>query len=198
MVSEHRSAKPVLPNPGNLPGSVPGPASPRAVRPANALSPSDVLSHRNRAPGAKSRAARPQPGHDTGAVRSAKLSGAVRSGDASLSEPDRKKNAGRKSSRGVAGPALRQARVRLVTVDDQQQASRVVFHVPHLRRGDEFCRVRTRPPTDVRRTRFEGHRIELIIYGAVFWRVGELTTLELEPYKATPAPEEHPAVGDPL
>jgi hypothetical protein len=34
----------------------------------------------------------------------------------------------------------------------------------------------------VRRTRFGAREVELVIYGPLFWRVGDTTTLELEPY----------------
>ena len=86
------------------------------------------------------------------------------------------------AARKLRRPVARQAWVRSITVDHHHQAPCVAFDVPHLRRGEEFCRVRTRPPTDVRRTRFGVRRVELVIYGPVFWKVGDATTLELEPY----------------
>jgi hypothetical protein len=79
-------------------------------------------------------------------------------------------------------PVLRQARVSSVSFDVQHQAPCVTFQVPQLHRGEQFCRVRTHPPADVRRTRFGARQVELVIYGPLFWRVGDTTTLELEPY----------------
>jgi hypothetical protein len=64
----------------------------------------------------------------------------------------------------------------------QHQAPCITFEVPRLHRGEQFCRVRTQPPVDVRRTRFGVREVELVIYGPLFWRVGDTTTLELEPY----------------
>jgi len=77
---------------------------------------------------------------------------------------------------------LHQARVRSVGFDVQHQAPCITFEVPRLHRGAQFCRVRTQPPTDVRRTRFSPRQVELVVYGALFWQVGDTTTLELEPY----------------
>ena len=79
-------------------------------------------------------------------------------------------------------PVLRQARVSSVSFDAQHQAPCITFQVPQLHRGEQFCRVRTQPPADVRRTRFGVREVELVIYGPLFWRVGDTTTLELEPY----------------
>jgi hypothetical protein len=79
-------------------------------------------------------------------------------------------------------PLIRQARVRSVSVDAQLQAPCITFEVPQLHRGEQFCRVRTQPPADVRRTRFGVRQVELVIYGPLSWRVGDTTTLELEPY----------------
>jgi hypothetical protein len=83
---------------------------------------------------------------------------------------------------------MRQARVRSVSVDAQYQAPCITFEVPQLHRGEQFCRVRTQPPADVRRTRFGVRQVELVIYGPLSWRVGDTTTLELEPYGSAVGP----------
>ena len=79
-------------------------------------------------------------------------------------------------------PVKHQARVRSVGFDAYHQAPCITFEVAHLRRGEEFSRVRTQPPADVRRTRFGVRPIEMVIYGPLSWQVGDTTTLELEPY----------------
>lgn len=100
----------------------------------------------------------------------------------------RQKGAEDRSALQPPAPLMRQARVRSVGVDAQHQAPCITFEVPHLHRGEQFCRVRTQPPADVRRTRFSLRQVELVIYGPLSWRVGDTTTLELEPYGQVAGP----------
>jgi hypothetical protein len=76
----------------------------------------------------------------------------------------------------------RRATVVSIAYDPECWGYRVRFHVPGLQRGEEWSTVQTDPPQDVRRTRFQGKGIELVILDRPRWKVGDEVTLTLEPY----------------